>query len=109
MKTRETRRTIIRGWMASTTDKQETEEQMQRIANAFFFGLTIFSVAFAYFVLSARAQDHHPSRQAQLQELSTSIWSVPDHQAMPQTKTYRIQQLSVFLTHKLQWFSGSNL
>ena len=85
MKTREMRRTIIRGWMASTTDKQETEEQMQRIANA-FFGLTIFSVARAYFVLSARAQDHHPSRHAQLQELSTSIWSVPNYQAVLRQK-----------------------
>src|SRR5262245_23113457 len=84
MKTRETRRTIIRGWMAPTTDKQETEEQMQRIVNAFFFGLTIFSVAFAYFVLSARAEDHHPARHAQLQELSTSIWSVPGYQAVLQ-------------------------
>jgi len=59
IKTRETRRTIIRGWMAPTTDKQETEERMQRIVNGFFFGVTIFSVAFAYFVLSAKAQDHH--------------------------------------------------
>src|SRR5262245_22088494 len=29
IKTRETRRTIIRGWMAPTTDKQETDERMQ--------------------------------------------------------------------------------
>jgi hypothetical protein len=70
MKTRETRRTIIRGWMVPTTDKQETEEQMQRIINAFFFGLTIFSVAFAYLVLSARAQDHHPPRHQQLSTVS---------------------------------------
>ena len=35
-------------------DKRQTEEQMQRIANAFFFSVTIFAVAFAYFVLSAR-------------------------------------------------------
>jgi hypothetical protein len=72
MKTHETRRTIIRGWMAPPTDKRESEERIQRIVNAFFFGLTIFSVAFAYFVLSARAQDHHPPRHAQLQELSTA-------------------------------------
>jgi multidrug efflux pump subunit AcrA (membrane-fusion protein) len=58
MKTHETRRTLIRGWLASPTDKRGIEEQVQRIANALFFGLTIFSVAFAYFVLSARAQDH---------------------------------------------------
>jgi len=40
--------------MAPPTDKRETEERIQRIVNAFFFGLTIFSVAFTYFVLSAR-------------------------------------------------------
>jgi hypothetical protein len=34
MKTRETRRTIIRGWMASKTDKQEAEEQMKKKALA---------------------------------------------------------------------------
>jgi hypothetical protein len=59
MNTHETRRTLIRRWMAPPTDKRATEERMQRIVNALFFGLTIFSVAFAYFVLSAKAQDHH--------------------------------------------------
>ena len=73
MKTHETRRTLIRRWMAPPTDKRGTEEQMQRIVNALFFGLMIFSVAFAYFVLSAKAQDHHLHRHAQLQELSTSV------------------------------------
>jgi hypothetical protein len=72
MKTHEMRRTIIRGWMAPPADKRETEERIQRIVNAFFFGLTIFCVAFAYFVLSARAQDHHPPRHVQLQQLSTA-------------------------------------
>ena len=72
MKTHEMRRTIVRGWMAAPTDKRETEEQRQRIANAFFFGVTIFSVAFAHFVLSAKAQDQHPPGYAQLQELSTT-------------------------------------
>jgi hypothetical protein len=55
MKTRDTCRKIIRGWMALAKEKRETDEQMQRIVNAFFFSVTIFSVAFAYFVLSARA------------------------------------------------------
>jgi hypothetical protein len=73
MKTHETRLTIIRKWLAPPTDKREAEDQMQRIVNAFFFGVTIFSIAFAYFVLSAKAQDHHPHQHAQLHELSTSI------------------------------------
>jgi hypothetical protein len=73
MKTHATRRTIIRGWLAPPTDKRAAEEQMQRIANAFFFGVTIFSIAFAYFVLSAKAQDQHLHRHAQLHVLSTSI------------------------------------
>ena len=62
MKTHETRRILIRGWLAPPTDKRGIEEQVQRIANALFFGLAIFSVAFAYFVLSARAQDYPPAR-----------------------------------------------
>ena len=65
--------TIIRRWLAPPTDKREAEEQMQRIANAFFFCVTIFSIAFAYFVLSAKAQDYRLHRHAQLHELSTSI------------------------------------
>ena len=59
MKRHEARRDIMREWMALPTRKRQTEEQMQRIVNAFFFGVTIFSIAFAYFVLSAKAQDHH--------------------------------------------------
>jgi hypothetical protein len=42
---------------------------MQRIVNAFFFGVTIFSIAFAYFVLSAKAQDpHYPLEHAQFMD-----------------------------------------
>ena len=55
MKIDETLPTIIRGWLAPPTDRRETEERMQRIANAFFVGVTIFSIAFAYFVVSAKA------------------------------------------------------
>ena len=55
MKIDETLPTIIRGWLAPPTDRRETEERMQRIANAFFVGVTIFSIAFAYLVLSAKA------------------------------------------------------
>jgi hypothetical protein len=55
MKIDETLPTIIRGWLAPPTDRRETEEQMQRVANAFFVSVTIFSIAFAYFVLSAKA------------------------------------------------------
>ena len=51
----------MREWMALPTRKRRTEEQTQRIINAFFFSVTIFAVAFAFFVLSARAQDHHHS------------------------------------------------
>jgi len=46
---------------------------MQRIANVFFFGVTIFSIAFTYFVLSAKAQDYYLHRHAQLYALFTSI------------------------------------
>jgi len=73
MKTHEARLTIIRKWLAPPTDKRQAEEQMQRIVNAFFFGVTIFSVAFAYFVLSAKAQGHHLHQHAQIHESSTSI------------------------------------
>jgi hypothetical protein len=59
MKKHEARRGIMREWMALPTGKRQTEEQTQRIVNAFFFSMTIFAVAFAYFVLSERAQDHH--------------------------------------------------
>jgi heme/copper-type cytochrome/quinol oxidase subunit 2 len=49
----------MREWTALPTGKRQTEEQTQRIVNAFFFSMTIFAVVFACFVLSARAQDHH--------------------------------------------------
>ncbi len=74
MKTHEARRKIIRAWMAVPKDRRETEKQMQRGVNAFFFGVTIFSVAFAYFVLSERVQDpHYPPEHAQLHEFSTAL------------------------------------
>jgi len=60
MKEHGLRRNIMRGWMAPAEDKRQTEDPMQRIANPFFFSVTIFALAFTYFVLSARAQDHHP-------------------------------------------------
>jgi hypothetical protein len=61
------RRHIMPEWMAFPTDKHWSEEQTQRVVNVFFFSVTIFAVAFAYFVLSARAQDHpHPPIHAQL-------------------------------------------
>jgi hypothetical protein len=69
MKTHEARRKIIHAWMALPKDRRETEEQMQRIVNAFFFGVTIFCAAFAYFVLSAGALDTHcPPEHAQLMD-----------------------------------------
>jgi hypothetical protein len=73
MKTHATRPAIFRGWLAPATDKRAAEEQMQRIANAFFFAVTVLSIAFAYFVLSAKAQDYRLHRHAQLHELATSI------------------------------------
>jgi hypothetical protein len=43
---------------------------MQGIANAFFFGVAIFSVTFACFILSVRAQDkHYRPEHAQLDKL----------------------------------------
>jgi hypothetical protein len=59
MKRHEARRDIMREWMALPAGKRQTQEQTQCIVNAFFFSVTIFAVAFAFFVLSARAQDHH--------------------------------------------------
>ena len=50
-----TRQKIMREWMALLKDRRQSEEHRQRIANAFFFSVTIFAVAFAYFVLSVRA------------------------------------------------------
>jgi hypothetical protein len=55
MKEHGLRRDIMRGWMAPAEDKRQAEDPMQRIANAFFFSVTIFALTFAYFVLSARA------------------------------------------------------
>jgi hypothetical protein len=55
--------------MAVPKDRRETEEQMQRGVNAFFFGVAIFSVAFAYFILSAGVQDpHYPPEHAQFMD-----------------------------------------
>jgi hypothetical protein len=54
MKEHETGRNINCEWMVLPTDKGQSEERTQRIANAFFFSVTIFAVAFTYFVLSAR-------------------------------------------------------
>jgi len=55
MKEHGLRRDIMHGLMAPAEDKRQAEDHMQRIANAFFFSVTIFALAFAYFVLSARA------------------------------------------------------
>jgi hypothetical protein len=55
MKEHGLRRDIMRGWMAPAEDQRQTEDPMQTIANAFFFSVAIFALAFAYFVLSARA------------------------------------------------------
>jgi hypothetical protein len=55
MKEHGLRRDIMREWMAPAEDKRQTEDHMQRIANAFLLGVTIFALAFTYFVLSARA------------------------------------------------------
>ena len=55
MKEHGLRRYIMRGWMAPAEDKRQSEDPMQRIANSFFFSVTIFALAFAYYVLSARA------------------------------------------------------
>ena len=41
------RQDMIREWMAPPEDKRQTEDDIQRIANAFFFSVTIFAVAFA--------------------------------------------------------------
>jgi len=51
------RQDMIREWMAPAEDKRQAEDHMQRIANAFFFRVSIFAVAFAFFVLSARAHE----------------------------------------------------
>ena len=61
-------RDIMREWTAPAEDKRQAEDHMQRVANAFFFSVTIFALAFAYFVLSARGTGSPPSRHAQLHE-----------------------------------------
>jgi hypothetical protein len=61
--------------MAPPEDKRQAEDYMQRIANAFFFSVTIFALAFAYFVLSARAQDHHHRAMRNSMSLSTAVLS----------------------------------
>jgi hypothetical protein len=48
-------RDIMREWTAPAENKRQREDHVQRIANAFFFSVTIFALAFAYFVLAARA------------------------------------------------------
>ena len=48
MKEHGLRRDIVRGWMAPAEDKRQAEDPMQRIANAFFFSVTIFALTFAY-------------------------------------------------------------
>jgi hypothetical protein len=50
-----THRKIIWEWMALPKDKAQSEEYMQRIANAFFSSVTMFGVGFASFVLWAKA------------------------------------------------------
>jgi hypothetical protein len=54
MKQHGLRRDIMREWMAPAEDQRQAED-LQRVANAFFFSVAIFALAFAYFVLSARA------------------------------------------------------
>jgi hypothetical protein len=54
MKQHGLRRDIMREWMTPAEDQRQANP-MQRIANAFFLGVAIFALAFAYFVLSARA------------------------------------------------------
>jgi hypothetical protein len=69
------RRDIMREWVAPAEDKRQAEDHMQRVANAFFLGVTIFALAFAYFVLSARAQDHHHRAMRNSMSFSTAVLS----------------------------------
>ena len=69
------RQDMIREWMAPAEDKRQAEDHMQRVANAFFFSVTIFALAFAYFALSARAQDHHHRAMRNSMSLSTAVLS----------------------------------
>jgi hypothetical protein len=69
------RRELIREWMTPPEDKRQTEDHRQRITNAFFFSVTIFALAFAYFVLSARAQDHHHRAMRNSMGVPTAVLS----------------------------------
>ena len=62
-------------WTAPAEDKRQAEDHVQRISNAFFFSVTIFALAFAYFVLAARAQDHHHPAMRNSMSLSTAVLS----------------------------------
>jgi hypothetical protein len=75
MKEHGLRRDIMREWMAPPQDRRQTEDRMQRIANAFFFSVTIFALAFTYFVLSARAQDHHHHAMRNSMSFSPAVLS----------------------------------
>jgi hypothetical protein len=82
MKERGLRRDIMREWMAPLRGRRQTEHPMQRIGNAFFFSVTIFALAFAYFVLSARAEDHH--HRAMRNSMSFSTAALSDNFIWPQ-------------------------
>jgi len=75
MKQHGLRRDIMREWMAPAEDRRQTEDSMQRVAKAFFFSVAIFALAFAYFVLSARAQDDHHRAMRNSMSLSTAVLS----------------------------------
>jgi len=132
MKKHEARRSIMREWMALPTGKRPTEEQTQRIVNAFFFSMTIFAVAFAYFVLSERAQDHHhppihapcwfPTLVSRAARAGLGSRHLGAGESWPMATTYRLgtseprhkqsdQILEMppvgFLTYKSDWFPGS--
>ena len=59
-------RDIMREWTAPAEDKRQGEDHVQRIANAFFFSVTIFALA-----LRPRREGigSPPSRHPQLHEL----------------------------------------
>jgi hypothetical protein len=79
MKANETRQEITPERMAAAKEERETEKQMQGIANAFFFGVAIFSVTFACFILSLRAQDqHYRPEHAQLDKLLYRLVPPPE-------------------------------
>jgi hypothetical protein len=70
--------------MAPAKDERETEKQMQGIANAFFFGVAIFSVTFACLILSTRAQDqHYRPEHAQLDKLLYRLVPPPETSFVP--------------------------